>query len=63
MKIHNNVKNKYICLFFLPIEAHREGDGQVNLSSDIGHIPLPEETRQADLGAIWRERKNVSQIH
>lgn len=48
--------------FFGAIEAHREGDGQVNLSSDVGHVPLPEETRQTDLGAIWRERKNVSQI-
>lgn len=34
-----------------------EGDGQVDLISNVGHISLPEETGQADLGTIYRERK------
>lgn len=32
--------------------AYREGDGQVDLSSDVGDVPLPEEARQTDLGTI-----------
>ena len=35
-----------------------EGDGQVDLISNVGHISLPEETGQADLGTIYREKKN-----
>lgn len=37
-----------------------EGDGQVDLISNVGHISLPEETGQADLGTIYRERKKQS---
>lgn len=37
--------------------AYCEGDGQVDLISDVGHVSLPEETGQADLGTIYRENK------
>lgn len=53
MRIHIT----HLVVFFWSTEAHREGDGQVDLSSNVGHIPLPEEARQTHLGAIWREEK------
>lgn len=41
----------------MPLSAvYREGDGQVDLRSNMSDVSLPEETRQADLGAIWREK-------
>lgn len=32
--------------------AYCEGDGQVDLVSNVSDISLPEETRQADLGTV-----------
>lgn len=38
--------------------AHCERYGQVDLLSNTSNISLPEEARQADLGAVYREKNN-----
>lgn len=42
--------------------AYCEGDGQVDLVSNVGDVSLSEETRQANLGAVWRDERFVSRV-
>lgn len=39
--------------------AYCEGDGQVDLVSNVSNVSLLENTRQADLGTVWRENHRM----
>ena len=43
----------------LIMQTHRVGDDKVDLLADFLDIPLPQETRQADFGASYRQKKIV----